>query len=77
MNYGEFNNGYSKLPRHILHPFMPDGVFDNVTFIFITRRHYYILPRGQFVMPKSWLRVHQVRPRGLWIIMLWTWSVAQ
>lgn len=51
MNYGECNNGYSKFPRHIAHPFMSDGVFDIVTFTFITRRHYYILPHGQFLMP--------------------------
>jgi hypothetical protein len=50
MNYGECNNGYSKFSRHIIHPFMPDGVFDDVTVIFITRMHY-ILSRGQFAMP--------------------------
>jgi hypothetical protein len=55
MNYGECNNGYSKFPRHIVHPFMPDGVFDNVTVIFITRRHY-ILSRGQFAMPNVMVR---------------------
>jgi len=52
MNYIECNNGYSKFPRHIVHPSMPDVVFDNVTFNFITRSYYYILPRGQFLMPK-------------------------
>ena len=51
MNYGECNSGYSNFPRRIVHSFMPDGVFDNVAFTFTTRRHYYILPRGQLVMP--------------------------